>query len=403
MKTQSLGRFMKTLQLCAGDQRRESGCGKGAAQLLLLLVLTVGSGQSLSATVTAVFVQSPNLSLNNTTDVTSPIHFEATAESDLNVTGYVVYFDNQNVYQNYLPSLNTWVILPPSGTHSIYIKAWDSSGSFLSTSAYSVNLIGVAPPIPPAIATRLADIEKPAKFSWEVDNDPGVGGQCNDGSIGTWASNSDPNTANAPKSDGNGQHFLVKSKCTYDDSLFFWKDSQNPQPSHTNFLWDFWIYIPTSTQNGYVQALEFDLFQAVRMSDGVHEFMFGSQCNYATNQWQFWLPENGDLQWVNSGLSPCQFSSGQWHHANYFVQRVTATGYQVIPAKFSPSSDTNTDLRFGTLTIDGNTMYMGGLAHSTNPAKPKWSPVLGIQHQLDSAESGVTIDEFVDEESVTSW
>jgi len=394
---------MKTLQPCASERRRESGGGKGATQLVLQLALIVGHSLSLSATVTAVSVPSPNLSPNNTTDLTSPVHFEATAESDLNVTGFVIYFDNQNVYQNYLPSLDAWVILPPSGMHSIYIKAWDSSGSFLSTPTYSVNVTGVAPPIPPAIATRFVDIQKPVRFSWDVDNDNGIGGQCNDGSIGTWANNSDPNTANAPNFDGNGQHFLVQSKCTYDDSLFFWKDSQNPQSSHTNFLWDFWIYIPTTTQNSYLEALEFDLFQAVRMSDGVHEFMFGSQCNYATNQWQFWLPQNGNLQWVNGGLSPCQFSTGQWHHATYFLQRVTTSGYQVIPAELDHFSDTNTDLRFGTLMIDGTAMYMGGLANSTIPTKPQWSPVLGIQHQLDSAMSGVTIEEYVDQESITSW
>jgi hypothetical protein len=130
--------------------------------------------------------------------------------------------------------------------------------------------------------------------------------------------------------------------------------------------------------------------------------MFGSQCDYATNQWQNWLPHSGGLTWVNVGLSPCQFSTGSWHHATYFLQRVTPGGYQQIPASFSPSSDTNTSVRFGTLTIDGNTMYLGGLSNSTIP-NPKWSPVLGIQHQLDTAQAGVTIEEYVDKESVTTW
>ena len=151
-----------------------------------------------------------------------------------------------------------------------------------------------------------------------------------------------------------------------------------------------------------MQALEFDLYQAVPLGDGVHEFMFGSQCNYATNRWQFWLPNNGDLTWVDGGTAACRFSSGTWHHATYFVQRVTASGYQEIPLRFGPGTDTNTGLRFGTLTVDGVTTYLGQLSYSTIPS-PAWTAVIGVQHQLDSAASGVTIEEYVDQESLTTW
>jgi hypothetical protein len=369
--------------------------------LLLIFALCICSVGA-HATVNTVSVQSPKLSTSTTINVTTPVHFAATAESDLEVTGYVVYVDHINVYRNFSPSLDAWVILPPGGTHSVYITAWDSTGSHLSTATYSINVTGAAPPTPPNIATRTANIDNPAISFWTVDNNNGVGGQCNHGSIGTFDQGSDPNTMNSPDFDGNGQHFMVKSRCTYDDSLFYWKDHQNPQSDHTNFLWDFWFYIPTTTRSNTVQALEFDFFQAVPLSDGVHEFMFGSQCNYATNQWQIWLPHNGRLTWVNAGLSPCQFSTGTWHHATYFLQRVTTSGYQQIPRQFDPTSDTNTGVRFGTLTIDGLTSYLGGLAYSTIP-HPEWGATIGLQHQLDSSASGVTIEEYVDEESVATW
>lgn len=356
----------------------------------------------MSATVSVVSVSAPSLSASGTTAVSSPVHFQATAESNSNITGYVIYIDNQNVYQNHAPALDAWVVLAPGASHSMYIKAWDSTGSASSTATYSIQATELAPPTPPRNATRLLNIDKPAIFSWEVDNDNGVGGQCNTGSIGSFANSFDPNTENSPDYDRNGQHFTLTSQCTYDDSLFYWKDSENPQPAHTNFLWDFWIYIPTTTAINTVQALEFDMFQAVQLSDGVHEFMFGSQCNYATNQFQFWLPQNGNLEWTNGGITPCQFAHGAWHHLTYFLQRVAVSGYQNIPAQFTYLSDTNTNLRFGTLTIDGKTSYLGALSNSTIPS-PKWSPVLGIQHQLDSAVSGATLDEYVDEESLTAW
>ncbi|MFZ0284949.1 MAG: hypothetical protein WAL32_06935 [Terriglobales bacterium] len=370
-----------------------------------MTLLWIGVGLLLSSslpaygTVTAVSVESPDLA-GGLSNLTSPVHFQATAESDVDITGYVVYVDNQIGYKNFLRLLDTWVVLAP-GAHSVYIKAWDSNGALLSTSTYNITVAAFAPPSPPTNASRVARV---AESSWVVDNNPGVGGKCNDGSIGTFQSASDPNTSNSPAYPRSGQLFMVMSKCQYDDSLFYRKDTKNPSPyaANTNFLWDFWFYLPASIQGGSIQALEFDLFQALQLSDGVHEFMFGSQCNYATNQWQFWLPSNGGLTWVNAGFSPCQFPTGSWHHATYFLQRVTPSGYQEIPASFSPSSDANSSLRFGTLTIDGNTMYLGQLSNSTIPSPP-WSPALGVQHQLDSAMTGVTIEEYDDDESVTAW
>jgi hypothetical protein len=352
------------------------------------------------ASVSEVNIQTPALSAKGTTDVSSPIHFAATAESDANITGFVIYLDGQNIYQSHVPSLDAWVLVSPGSSHSVYIRAWDSTGSNKSSETYSIRATKVAPPTPPVSATVVAEIDN--MTDWQVDNNNGVGGQCNTGSIGTFDNDYDPRTANSPDYDHEGQLFVVTSKCEYDDSLFLWKDEGDPQSSHTNFLWDFWFYIPTTTKNSTIQALEFDLFQAVAMSNGVHEFMFGSQCNYGTNQWQLWLPNNGSLHWVNAGFSPCQFSNGQWHHATYFYQRVTTSGYQDIPSQFDSSTDTNSDLRFGTLSIDGNTMYLGDLSYSTIP-NPKWSPVFGMQHQLDSSADGVTIEEYVDEESLTAW
>ncbi len=366
----------------------------------ILLLITWLSAPA-SATVTSITIQTPALNTQNIVNVTSPMHFEATAESSSAITGYVVYVDHEDVYQNHSASLDAWIVLPLGTTHSVYVTAWDSSGSLLSTPLYSIDVTAAAPPVPPVTAIRKAHVDS---GSWTVDNAPGVGGQCNDGSIGSYSNSSDPNTANSPGSALSGQHFIVTSKCRYDDSLFYMKDSTMPSPyaGDTNFLWDFWMYVPTTTPTSAVQAIEADLFQAVQMSDGVHEFMFGSQCDYATNQWQFWLPQSGKLTWGNVNLSPCQFTPGSWHHLTYFLQRVTSTGYQDIPTTFGPSNDLNNYVRFGTLTVDGNTMYVGGLANSTIPS-PGWSPVLGIQHQLDSAAANVTLEEYVNEESVTSW
>lgn len=210
--------------------------------LLLIVALCLCGSPAAHATVTLVSVQSPKLSIGST--VTTPVHFAATAESDLEITGYVVYVDDTNVYRNFSPSLDAWIILPAGGTHSVYITALDSSGSHLSTATYSINVTGAAPPTPPNLATRMADIDNPAFSYWTVDNNNGVGGQCNHGSIGAFDQAVDPNTMNSPDFDGKGQHFIVKSQCTYDDSLFYWKDPADPQSDHTNFLWGLLVLYP---------------------------------------------------------------------------------------------------------------------------------------------------------------
>jgi hypothetical protein len=352
------------------------------------------------ATVNSLSVHSPGLSDTATVSVTSPIHFEATAESDSGITGFVVYVDDQDVYRHFGPLLDAWVAIKPGATHSVYVKAWDATGSLFRTQTYWINVTGAAPPTPPPTASRLFPGTSPLP-AWTVDNNPHVGGACNHGSIGTFSNTSDPNTSNSPDSSQPvGRHFLLNSQCRYDDSLFVWKDPHNAQSGHTNLLWDFWFYVPAATAASTVQALEFDMFQAVRLNDGVHEFMFGSQCNYVSNQWQLWLPGKTKLTWVNTGLSPCQFATGSWHHMTYFLQRVTPSGYQHIPAALTASTDPNSSLRFVSLTIDGRTLYLGALSNSTVQS---WRPVLGVQHQLDSAVANATLEEYIDKETITTW
>lgn len=384
----------------AFPQGPQNQYGIGSIGCLLLvsfsLFMTILPAQ---ATVTAVSLQSPDLSGQGANALTTPIHFQATAESTSKITGYVVYVDGQNVFQNYVPLLDAWVILKP-GIHSLYVKAWDSAGASLATQTYQIDVAGAGIPQPPVTATRIVELD--SSNNWVVDNNSDVGGQCNTGTIAQFQNFSDPNTNNAPDFQSTGKHFVLHSKCQYDDTLFYNEGNNASYASVTNYLWDYWIYIPNTTKSSYVQALEFDLFQSVAMNDGVHEFMFGTQCIYGTNQWQDWLPQNGKLHWVNNGISPCQFSTGAWHHVTYFFQRVTNSGYQVIPSSFGPSTDNNKSLRFGTLTVDGQTMYLGGLSYSTIPSPP-WAPTLGVQHQLDSAVSGITIEQYADDESLTVW
>ena len=116
--------------------------------LILISALCLCAGISAHAAVTLVSLQSPGLSAGRTSPVNSPVHFEATAESDQHVTGYVVYVDDKNVYQTMGSVLDAWVILPPDTTHFVYVRAWDAGGSFLASPTYWIRVTGLVPTQP---------------------------------------------------------------------------------------------------------------------------------------------------------------------------------------------------------------------------------------------------------------
>ena len=367
---------------------------------------------------TSVYLQTPAVSTSGTANVTSPVHFQATAESTYGITGYAIYVDGNEAYLNNLTTLDTWVVMS-SGAHNVHVTAWDSTGGFLTIPSqntnYSINVTAFAPPTPPPSALEL---NVDTSYSWTKQ--PGAGANCATGTIAAWTSPSDPNTANAPDPTG-GQHFTESNAgClnAEDNTLFAWKDTADATNARNNFLWDFWFYVPTTTNGNYIQALESDLFFAVKVNDGnVHEFMFGSQCYYNgsthSDYWQFAYPQSNHWSDSTDSCQPTRpesgtlqaFTTGIWHHAIWFYQRVTPNGssaYQHVVSNPTYTTDTNTEGLFGTLTIDGYTYYVGQIVQSSIPG---WSPVLGVQHQLDMPPlaSAQTINEYVDAETVYTW
>ena len=135
--------------------------------LFLSIVVILGTTFA-HAEVTAVTLQSPGLSQSGTTNLTSPIHVQATAEDLDPITGYVVYVDNQNVYRNFATTTDAWIMLP-AGAHTLYVKAWDAQSN-LSTSTYQINITGFSAPMPPVNALRISGIDN---NQWTVDRRSG--------------------------------------------------------------------------------------------------------------------------------------------------------------------------------------------------------------------------------------
>jgi phosphatidylinositol-3-phosphatase len=81
-----------------------------------------------TATVTGVTVCSPAAG----STVASPVHFVAAAKSTHPITAMRIYVDNIAKYTVDASSLNTFLALA-TGTHSVVVQAWDSSGAVFKT------------------------------------------------------------------------------------------------------------------------------------------------------------------------------------------------------------------------------------------------------------------------------
>jgi hypothetical protein len=83
---------------------------------------------SCTATVTGVTVCSPAA---GSTDA-SPVHFVAAAKSTHPITAMRIYVDNISKFATNASSLDTSLTLA-TGTHSVVVQAWDSTGAFFKT------------------------------------------------------------------------------------------------------------------------------------------------------------------------------------------------------------------------------------------------------------------------------
>jgi hypothetical protein len=135
------------------------------------------------------------------------------------------------------------------------------------------------------------------------------------------------------------------------------------------------------------------MFQSI----GGKKYMFGSQCNYATGVWQAW--NDVTVQWINAipntatdgsptgnPITCAKFSTGTWHHMQYFEQR-TYGGR----------------LQYGNVTVDGVTTQWNITAPASTTT---WADVYGINQQLDTNASftgNATLQEWADEDDLTAW
>lgn len=188
-----------------------------------------------------------------------------------------------------------------------------------------------------------------------------------------------------PSVDGASRDFSISGDA-FSNGLWWYK--VGPNSAASNFAFDFWLNVASSTQSA--QAMEFDAFQFVKG----REYMFGTQCDYASGTWDVW--NGGALAWVHTNVACKKFTANTWYH---------------VTLAFHRSSPDNR-LHYDSLTIiqydrSGRTAsrnsYNLNRVFSSQLTPPGWGDNLGVQFQMDIGSSGTQMQEWVDQVTLTAW
>ena len=320
-----------------------------------------------TASFAGVTVSSPTTGSTST----SPVHFVASATSTNPVTAMRIYVDNVSVYLISASKLDTSVAMA-SGTHNVVVQAWDSTGAVFKT-PLTLTVNGTAPsptptpvpglPAPPAGAVTKSDIDQ--MTGWESCT-VCAGANAN----GPVAIYSMVENQASPSLDGRSAKFSISGSTPYSDAL--WWKQLGAVDTATHLKYDVFFYI---TNPGVAQALEFDNNQ----SNGVHKFIYGTQCNIKGGHWDVWGNAAGN--WISTGIACSAPTAFQWHHLTWEFTR------------------TSTNVVFVGFTYDGVTHYV----NRSYPARNSSVHELNVAFQMDGDFAMHAYSTWLDKVSLTYW
>lgn len=178
----------------------------------------------------------------------------------------------------------------------------------------------------------------------------------------------------SPSLSGASTEFFISGQ-PYSDVLFWRKLGAQDWATHYNF--DFWVYLDQASW--YAEALEYDFFQFANQ----REYMFGSQCHYATGHWDIW--NQATSHWIQTPLPCRKLAPNAWHH---------------IVWQYHRTSDTL--MHYDWLAVDG-AWYPLNWTEPSSAMPSGWTDNLGVQWQLDTAASPLAFHEWVDKVNVKIW
>jgi hypothetical protein len=167
----------------------------------------------------------------------------------------------------------------------------------------------------------------------------------------------------SPSLSGASSQYTISSSSSYADAL--WWKQLGRHDGVTRFVYDVFFFIKNPSA---AQALEFD----VNYADGVHRWIFGTQCNIAGGHWDIYGNASGGWRSTGVGCAPPKAST--WHHLVWEFKR---SSNQVV---------------FVAFTYDG-------VRHTINrsfPAKSSTVHELNVAFQMDMTKSHTTYSTWLD-------
>jgi hypothetical protein len=348
----------------------------GAIQRRYLTVKAGSASASSSYAVTGSGgVQVKVTSPANNASVGSQVHFVASAiasSSRYNVSSMQIYVDDQRVYRTSNSSIDKYVGVS-GGSHSVDIKAWDTSGALqrahLTIHSGSTSSSSSDSTVVSSGAKNWYKVEQ--MDGWQsCSSCAGVGG---DGPVASYWSR---RGVSSPSRDGNAREFFLGGGTPYSNVLFSKRltgDAGFIRDQH-NFVYDLYFYY---TNSEAAQALEFDINQYI---DG-KSYIWGTQCNIrAGHTWDIW--NNIDKRWVSTGAycpTPATYS---WNHVVLEMQRTS-----------------DRKLRYISITFNGSKHYLN---RYYSPRSTSWTG-LTLNYQMDGNVRQQDYHTWVDKFHFSSW
>ena len=277
--------------------------------------------------------------------------------------------DNTFVYSS---SINAQV-QSSLGSHTLHVKAWGNKGASCVTDV----AITVAPaastggPSIPSGAISVSGIQ--VLSNWLAEKDGAVGGTAG-GAM---------SLVSSPSYGGTAREFWTNYS-NYGNERYY--VSFGDDTSSTNFLYDTWVYIPSSSTS--IANLEMDMNQVMPNGQTV---IFGFQCDGWSGTWDYTAntgtPTKPVDQWLHSGArcNVKNWSKNTWHHVqvNYFRNN---SGY----------------VNYSAVWLDGVKQQLNVTVFSAFALG--WSPTLLTNFQVDGAEAGYsTSTVYMDDLTIYRW
>jgi hypothetical protein len=374
----------------------------------------------------ALCMQDLSLSVGNGVTVTTPINRSAVS-NPFNLqaqapscggqgTSAMAYsFDSQaDTVFNGVSSINTSASTT-NGQHLLRVKAWGNTSAFCETDLtlnVSTNNNGLTPP---SNASQYASIET-ADSAYNNGQVVSVNGDfCSyPYTPNQWQTQDD--CGSAPPGDESGSTSLTSTYThggasqSRQFTMSFgtdpssgkiggerWFDSKANVSGVHNFLYDLWVYFPTSSDVTNMGNLELDINHS--LGDGFL-YVLGVQCfiNQANGNgvWQV-SPNGSNWNTSNATCNNSQFSAGTWHHV-----------------QIQSHHDDSGNITYDAVAVDGSTQsFSTCYDHTTGNAtsctgsrlSAAWDPTIGPNFQLDggNGHSSGSITVYANQLTIYFW